>query len=199
MNEQRTTQGNGASREPARRVSMGDGQRREALGDVARDMMDQVSIMARDEVRLARLSARRYVEHLRGDVAPRALWATVAGVTAMLAGIFLAIAIFWGIAVLIGSVAWTFVIFAAFCILGSVLAISAMRRTQHAETAADIERRFPAVRADKAGPEHAIARLDSEEGHRERIAEAQRETSRELLPARNERVPPPEARVPDRR
>jgi len=197
MHEERTRQGDGHAREP-RRASTDDGRGGEALGDVARDVMDQLSMMARDEARLARLSARRYVERLRGDVAPRAAWTAVAAVALMLAGIFALIALFWGLATLIGSAAWTFVIFAALFLLAGVVAIVAAR-TPRAETAADIEKRFPAVRAHERAPEHALARQETEEAHRRVLEEARREGAREALTARNESAPRPEARPPDRR
>jgi hypothetical protein len=85
--------------------------RREALGDVARDVMDHLSMMARDQAKMARLSARHYLEHLRAEVAPRALFLAAVSACVALAGVCFLIALFLGIAAALGSVAWTFLIF----------------------------------------------------------------------------------------
>src|SRR5262245_45199925 len=109
MNVERPRQGNGSDRQP--------------LGDVARDMMDHVSMIARDEAKLARLSVRRYVENMRQDVAPKAGYAAGAAVCGGLAILMGLIALFLGIAYALGSVAWTFLIFAAaFAVVTVVMA-----------------------------------------------------------------------------
>jgi hypothetical protein len=65
-----------------------------ALGDVARDVMDHGTMILRDGIKLAKLEARRYSEHLLREVAPRGVVAALAAV-AVLCGL---IALFLGIA-----------------------------------------------------------------------------------------------------
>jgi len=101
---------------------------REALGDVARDVIDHVSMLVRDEVKIARLSARRYAEHLRADVAPRAGLIVGAAVLALLAVVFALIALFRGLVAALGSVTWTLVIFAALFALGAAVMVGFARQ-----------------------------------------------------------------------
>jgi hypothetical protein len=100
-----------------------------ALGDVARDVMDQGTIILRDEIKLAKLGARRYSEHLRRDVAPRVAVA-VLGAAAALCGL---IALFLGIASALDSVAWAFAIYCAlFAVTALVTAGLVARRSPEA-------------------------------------------------------------------
>jgi hypothetical protein len=153
--------------------------RHEALGDVARDVMDHVSMIARDESKMARLAVRRYVEHLRAEVAPRALFRAGVGACVALAGVFFLIALFLGIAWAIGSVAWTFLIFAALFGAGAVLLAAFAGRPARLESGEAIARRFPAARTDEGRPSQALVRQTSPEGHRAVVAEAQREALHE--------------------
>ena len=147
-----------------------------AFGDVARDVMDHASAIVRDELRLGKLSARRYAEHVRRDVAPRAAFGLVAGVLAGLAVLFGLIALFWGIASALGSVAWTFVIYAAAFAVGAVIAAGLRGRPPHRESADEIARRFPAARTREAFPEHQLVIQEtSPEAHAKEIEEARRE------------------------
>jgi len=108
------------------RLTSGSGQPRAEgpeLGSVARDVVDHAAMIGRDWVEIGKLEARRYGEHLRRDVATRVAWGAVVAVLAALAGLCGLIALFWGIAAAIGSVAWTFVVFAAlFAVLAVVVA-----------------------------------------------------------------------------
>lgn len=184
MNDQRPRQGNGASREVPRRVLMTEGHGHEALGDVARDVMDHVSMIVRDEAKIAKLSVRRYAEHVREDVAPKALFTVGAAVCGALAVVMGLIALFLGIAYAIGSVGWTFAIFAAaFAVVTVVMA--GMVKRPRVERAEDISKRFPSVSAREGKHEHALARQATPEGHREVTREAEREASREMLSPRS--------------
>ncbi|APR83815.1 Hypothetical protein A7982_09164 [Minicystis rosea] len=164
-------------------MTMSEGHRHEALGDVARDVLDHITMIARDETKIARLSAKRVATHLREDVAPKALYAAGAGVCAALAGLFALIALFWGIAVALGSAAWAFVIYAVLFALAAVVLAGYMRRAAELHPSEAIERRFPATRAVETKREHALARLSTPEAHREVTSEAEREASRDLLSA----------------
>ena len=99
-----------------------------ALGTVARDVIDHVTIIARDEVKIAGLSAKRYAEHLRRDVAPRAAYAAAAVALAALTAIFGLLAIFIGIAHALSSAAWAFAIY---CAAFAVLTVLAMYLAGH--------------------------------------------------------------------
>ncbi len=173
----------------------------EPLGDVARDVMDHVGVILRDRARIARLEAQRFGEHVKHDVAPRALFGTAAAVCALVAAVCGLLALFLGIAWAIGSVAWTFLIFAVlFCVGAAVFAGTMARRpTTARETAEAIARRFPAARSE-AAPEHALVRQEAPEAHREDVVEARREAetgadSLSAAPAsRDPRSPAPPAR-----
>lgn len=161
---------------------MNDGRSRQeqgpALGDVARDAMDHASMIVRDELKIARLEARRYVDHVKRDVAPRALFATAAAACALLAAITGAIALFLGILWVIGSIAWTFLIFAAmFTTFAAVLA-NLSRRPAMVASSVEIERGFPAVKMEEHRPEHALAAQERPEAHA-MIVEAARREDRE--------------------
>jgi hypothetical protein len=100
-----------------------------ALGDVARDVMDQGTTILRDEIELAKLSARRYSEHLRRDVAPRAAVAAL-GTAAVLCGL---VALFLGIANALDSAAWAFAVYCAlFAVMAFVVAVLVARRSPEA-------------------------------------------------------------------
>lgn len=145
------------------------------LGAVARDAMDHASMIVRDEIKIVRLQVRRYVEHVRGDVAPRALIVVAAGVIALLAALCFAIALFLAIAWAIGSVAWTFLIFAALLTVGAVVLVGASRRPARVTSSEEIERRFPAVKMESAREEQALVRQRRPEAHTVIVEEARRE------------------------
>lgn len=151
--------------------------RHEALGEVARDTIDHAGMLLRDEVKIARLGVNRYVEHVRRDVAPTALWTAAAVSAGGLAALLLLIGAFLGIAAALGSVAWTFVIYAAAFTVGAGAAWSMRGRALAHPSAEDINRRFPAVRAQPSRPEHALARAAQPEAHAEAKREAAREAS----------------------
>src|ERR1700733_13471420 len=83
----------------------------QALGDVARDVIDHVTILLRDQIGIVRLEARRLAERARRDVLPRAALLALAAGLAGLAGLLGLVALFLGIAFAIG-VAWAFAIYA---------------------------------------------------------------------------------------
>lgn len=148
----------------------------QALGSVARDVLDHATTIVRDEIKIARLEARRYGEHLRRDVArPAALGAAAVSLGA-LGALFGLIALFLGIARAIDSVAWTFAIYAgAFCVAG-VVAYAMAKRPQHRDVGEEIARRFPATRTKESEREHLlVAQRTRPEAHREEVAEARRE------------------------
>jgi len=147
------------------------------LGEVARDVMDHASAIARDELALARLSARRYAEHVRRDVAPPALLGGAAVVTGSLGVMFGLIALFLGIARAIDSVAWTFAIYCALFAAGAALLLSTRRRAA-ALRGDEILGRLPAVRIAERAPEHALVRQETPEAHRALVDEAAREAQR---------------------
>jgi hypothetical protein len=180
MNHERSTQGNGVTREPPRRISMAEGSNRQPLGNVARDVMDHISMLVRDEAKIARLSVRRYTEHVREDVAPKALFGVGAAVCAGLAVVCGLLALFLAIAWALGSVAWTFLIFCGLFVVGTIVMVGLVARPRPARPE-DISKRFPAVGTRTGMPEHALARQSTPEGHREVTLEAERETSREML------------------
>jgi hypothetical protein len=99
-----------------------------ALGEVARDVIDHTTIIVRDEVKIAKLEARRYADHLRRDVAPRAGYTVAAATLGGLSVLFGLVALFLGIAEALGSVAWTFAIY---CALFAVLTIVAAYLAAH--------------------------------------------------------------------
>jgi hypothetical protein len=102
-----------------------------ALGDVARDVMDHATIIVRDRIRIGQMEARRYAEHVRRDVAPRAALVAAALGLLLVAALCGLVALFIGIAVAIGSVAWTLVIYCAiFALAALVTAALASREAQ---------------------------------------------------------------------
>jgi len=107
-----------------------------ALGDVARDVMDQGTIILRDQSELAKLEARRYSEHLRRNVAPRAAVAAL-GAVAVLCGL---VALFLGIASALDSVAWAF---AVYCALFAATALIAGGLVARRASAASQRSRYP--------------------------------------------------------
>lgn len=175
---ERSRQENGGRRPPVAEPASA------SLGDVARDLMDHASMIARDEARMARLSVSRYVEHLRTDVAPRAMWGAATGVCAALALVCALLALFLGIVWAIGSVAWTFLIFAGLFIIGAGAAASLYGRPARLTTAEDIERRFPSVRAHEAAPERVLSQQATPEAHAQVKAEALREAEEARLAER---------------
>lgn len=159
-----------------RRADRPPGSAREAaLGDVARDVMDHASMIVRDRVEIARLEARRWKDHLARDVAPRALFAVGAALCALLALTAGLVALFLALAAALGSVAWTFLIFAGLFVLAGVVMAGFYTRSPVPLGAEDIARRFPAVRSEPARPEHALVRQEHPEAHRMITAEAARE------------------------
>jgi hypothetical protein len=162
---------------------------REPLGSVARDTIDHASMLLRDEVKIARLSASRYAEHVRRDVAPMALWTTAAGVAGALAAVMLLVGIFLGLAEALGSVAWTFVIYAAAFAGAGGVAWTMRARVEKHPTAEDLSRRFPSVRAQASRPEHALTQAEQPAAHAEAKREAAREAAHEV--AREAAAPRP--------
>jgi hypothetical protein len=164
MGRERTTLQNGAAQR--------DGA---ALGGVARDVIDHVTIIVRDSLKIGRLEGRRYLEHLRRDVARQAAWrlvAAVAGATAAICGL---VALFLGIASAIG-VAWTFAIYAGVFAVGAIVAASLAAHPPLRDESDEIARRFPAARAREGLPEHLLIEQESSAaGHRREIEEARRE------------------------
>lgn len=162
-----------------RRAEDPAGARREALGEVARDVMDHASMIVRDRVEIARLEARRWKETLRRDVAPKAALATGVVVCALLALTAGLIALFLAVAAALGSVAWAFLIFAGLFVLAAVALAGFYTRLPAAMSTEDIEKRFPAVRAEPHRPERALVRQEGREAHAVITAEAAREGERE--------------------
>jgi hypothetical protein len=150
-----------------------------ALVGVARDVIDHMAIIVRDSVKIGRLEGRRYLEHLRRDVARQAAWtvaAAVAGATAVICGL---VALFLGIASAIG-VAWTFAIYAGVFAVGAVVAASLAAHQAPRDEAEEIARRFPAARTRSGFPEHLLVEQESSAaGHRREIEEARREAGRD--------------------
>jgi hypothetical protein len=155
----------------------GAGRAREPLGDVARDVMNHASAIARDELSLARLAARRYAEHVRRDVAKPALLGGAAAASGGLAALFGLIALFLGIAQAIDSVAWAFAIYCALFAAGAALLLGYRRRVTLVR-GEDILTRLPAVQAAAREPEHALVRQETPEAHRRLVDEARREAQR---------------------
>ncbi len=174
MERERTISGNGQTggeRRPAPRAEP-------ALGDVARDVMDHAAVIVRDRFKIGALEARRFAEHVRRDVAPRAgLVATAAalGALAVIAGL---VGLFLGIAGAIGSVAWTFVIYAALFAVAALVVGSLAGRAPRRDEGEEIARRFPAARLSEAESEHLLVEQRSTpEAHQREIEEARREAS----------------------
>jgi hypothetical protein len=144
---------------------------------VARDVVDHATTIVRDEIKMGRLSARRYAEHLRRDVAPRAGWIAAAVALGGLAVLAFAIGLFLGIAHAIGSVAWTFVIYGAALTVTAVIAAALSSQPSRRDEGEAIARRFPAARARPSLPEHGVtAQRSGPEAHREAVEEARRES-----------------------
>ena len=136
-------------------------------------------MIVRDEIKIGRLEARRVADHLRRDVAPRAGWLAAAAALGALGVLAGAVALFLGIAQAIGSVAWTFAIYAAFFAVAAVLAAALSARPPRRDEGEEIARRFPAARAKASEPAHLItAQRAGLEAHREVVAEARREAER---------------------
>jgi hypothetical protein len=146
-----------------------------ALGDVARDVMDHASIIVRDRIELTRLEAQRYAAHVKKDVAPRAALTAAVVVCGGLAGLMALIAVFLGLVSALGSVAWSFVIYAlVFAVVTAALA-GFRAQPPRAPRAEDIERRFPIVKAHEHEPAHALVRQETPEEHHKIVVEAGRE------------------------
>ncbi len=155
------------------RAGSGNG---EALGDVARDVMDHATAIARDQVNLGKLAARRYAERVRREMAPRAAFVAAAGVVGGLAGVFGLLALFLGIAQAISSVPWTFAIYSAVFAVVAVVLVSLSARTPRRDEGEEIARRFPAARMKETRPEHLIVvQRSAPEAHAEAVSEARRE------------------------
>jgi len=150
----------------------------QALGDVARDVIDHLSILVRDRIEIAKLEGRRLAERARRDVLPRAALFAIAAALAALAGLLALVALFLAIASAIG-VAWAFAVYAAAFAVLAASALAFASRPPRPETSVEIARRFPAaVESAREGlPEHGLARLDTAEGHRRVTEEARREAS----------------------
>ena len=162
------------------RTSSGNGQARadSALGDVARDAMDHAAVIVRDRIKIGTLEARRYAEHMRRDVAPRAGLAFAAAALGTLAVTSGLVGLFLGIAGAIGSVAWTFVIYAAFFAVIAIVAAALARQPLRRDEGEEIARRFPAAHLKETEPAHLLtAQRSTTEAHREVIAEARREAN----------------------
>jgi hypothetical protein len=154
---------------PARRSS-------HELGDVARDVIDHIGMVARDGLKIAKLEVRRYVEHLRRDVRGRAVFGTLAALTAAAALVCGLVAVFLGIASALGSVAWAFAIYAGIFAVGAIILFMLASRPIERETGDEIARRFPAARMKESEPEHMlVAQRSTEAGHERATQEAARE------------------------
>jgi hypothetical protein len=144
---------------------------------VARDLVDHATMIVRDEIKIGKLEARRYAEHLRHDVAPRAGFLAAAASLAALAVLAFAVALFLGIAQAIGSVAWTFAIFGALLAVVAVI-VATLAHPSRRDEGEEIARRFPAARTKASEPEHLLtAQRSSLSAHREEVEEARREAS----------------------
>jgi hypothetical protein len=148
----------------------------QAIGQVARDVIDHVTVIARDAVKIAGLEVRRRIEHLRQDVATRLAYRTAAWAAAAVAGLCGLIAVFLGIAHALGSVAWAFAIYAALFAVGAVAAAALSSRPPQRDAGEEIARRFPAARARPTEAEHLlVAQRGTTEAHRREVEEARRE------------------------
>jgi hypothetical protein len=145
------------------------------LGDVARDVIDHVGMVARDGVKIAKLEVRRYVEHLRKDLGARAVLGTCAAFTAAAALVCGLVAAFLGIAYAVG-VAWAFAIYCGiFAVIALFLYMLAARAVP-TYTGDEIARRFPAARMKESEAEHLLlAQRSTEAGHQRMTEEAARE------------------------
>lgn len=168
MERERVTSGNGHTRGHAPQ---------HALGDVARDVMDQASVILRDRLKIGKLEARRYVEHVRRDLAPRAAYGAVTAALATVAVLCGLVALLIGIAHALGSVAWAFAIYAAAFAVATIVALSLGARPPRRDEGEEIARRFPAARTKESQPEHLlVTQRSTPEAHWEEIREARRET-----------------------
>jgi hypothetical protein len=144
-----------------------------AIGDVARDVIDHVTMIVRDEVKIAGLEARRRVEHLRRDVGGRLAYRAAAVLAGVVAGLCGLVALFLGIARALDSVAWAFAIYAAAFAVVAVVAAALSSRPPRRDVGEEIARRFPAARARQTEPEHLlVAQRSSPEAHRREVEEA---------------------------
>jgi hypothetical protein len=145
-----------------------------ALGGIARDVMDHATIIVRDHLQIGRLEARRYAQHVRRDVAPRAARGAVIVALASVAAACGLVAAFLGIARALDSVAWAFAVYCALFAVAALvaLAVAPPRRDEGEE----IARRFPAARMKQTEPEHLlVAQRSTMDAHREEVEEARRE------------------------
>lgn len=150
-----------------------------ALGDVARDAMDHASVIVRDEIKIARLEARRYVDHVKRDVAPRALFGVAAAACALLAGVAFLVALFFAILWVLGSIAWSFLVLAVLFTAIALALAGRARRPAALLGSVEIEERFPAVKMEGARREHARVMQESPEAHAAIVEEARREARQE--------------------
>ena len=156
-----------------------------ALGNVARNLLDHATMIVRDEIKIGRLEARRYAEHVRRDLAPRAAYVTAAASLGAVGALSLLIAVFLGIAWAIGSVAWAFAIYGVLFAVAAVVVAVLARRPPRRDEAAELARRFPAARAKASEPEHLlVAQQSRPELHRREVEEAQREAGGSGVPPR---------------
>jgi Putative Actinobacterial Holin-X, holin superfamily III len=162
------------------RASVGNGAHEpggaQALGDVARDVMDHASAILRDRLQIGKIEARRYAEHVRRDVAPRAAFRAGAAALAALAVLFALVALFLGIADALGSVAWAFAIYAAAFAVGAIAVASAAGRAVHRDEREEMARRFPTARMEATMPEHLLVEPRSRaDALPQKVAEGRRE------------------------
>lgn len=95
------------------------------LGDVARDVVDHVHVIARDALSIAKLEAAHTLDRVKARVreaAPRIVFGLVAGVTALAGVVFLLIAIFVALGGPVPSVGWRLAIFGIFFLVVSMIA-----------------------------------------------------------------------------
>jgi hypothetical protein len=145
------------------------------LGDVARDVIDHVGMVARDGLKIAKLEALRYVEHLRKDHGARAVLVTCAALTAAAALVCGLVAAFLGIAYAVG-VAWAFAIYCGIFAVFALFFFMLAARPAPTYTGDEIARRFPAARMKESQPEHLlVAQRSTEAGHQRMTEEAARE------------------------
>jgi hypothetical protein len=127
----------------------------QALGEVARDVIDHVTMIVRDEVKIAGLETRRRVEHLRREVAVRLAYRAAAVLMATVAGICGLIALFLGIARALDSVAWAFAIYAALFAVVAIVVVALSSRLPRQEARSGQMSRYP------TGGSTSLAALDA--------------------------------------
>lgn len=130
-----------------------------ALGSVARDAIDHVTVIVRDTAEIARLKVEHVADRVKRDLASRVAWGAVAATFGVVGSILLLIAIFIGLGAIIESVAWRLAIYAivflGIAIVGAMLATRHKREDEVREPirpAAPPERTLPRERGERSEP-----------------------------------------------